>query len=323
MPHDAILTLRNNAPNGRFGGDAAPSRHLMVPPSAREPLATHATTRTAWFDAVRDGFAVDAGGVRTGQLLVYVHGYNNTPGDVLRRHRALTRELAAAGWRGRVLSFDWPSEDSTIAYLEDRREVHGVAARLVDDLIQPFVRYRAPNCAVDVSVLAHSMGAYLVREAFLAADDNRTISQANWRVAQVVFVSADVSSSCFEPGARDAACFARHCARFTNYFTPQDAALKVSNVKRLGLAPRVGRVGMPANSSSHFVDVDCSQRFLQLDERRWRDEGGFGAFSHSWYFGDKVFSRDLGLTLLGDIDRNYLPTRLVKSDNDLMLVPRA
>lgn len=322
MTADAVLTLRNVQKNGKFGGDAARSQFLMVPGTSREPLPSHAIARTTWFETLRDSFPVDAQGVRKGHLLAYIHGYNNTPRDVLARHRLLRRELQRKGWDGTLLSFDWPSDGSTIAYLEDRREVQGVAPRLVDDLIKPFLHYREPQCEVDVSILAHSMGGYLVREAFLAADDVRSIAQANWRVSQVVFVGADVSSSCFEPGSRDAACFQRHCARFTNFFTPQDSALKVSNVKRLGLAPRVGRVGLPVNSPSHFIDVDCSQRFTALREKQWKDAGGFGNFSHSWYFGDDVFTTDLSLTLWGNIDRNYLPTRRVKTDNDLELVAR-
>lgn len=322
MLEDAILTARNVAKDGKFGGDAAKSRFLMVPPSARDPLSAHEVDRKTWFETLRDSFITDGDGVRTGQLLVYVHGYNNTPQDVLRRHRSLSKELRRYGWKGIVLSFDWPTEGSTLAYLEDRREAQGVASRLVDDLIRPFLRYREPQCEVDVSLLAHSMGGFLVREAFLEADDVRSISMSNWRISQVAFVGADVSSSCFEPGSRDAACFQRHCARFTNYFTPQDSALKVSNVKRLGLAPRVGRVGMPPNSSGHFVDVDCSKRFLALNEKQWADEGGFGNFSHSWYFGDAVFSKDLCATLLGNVDRNYLTTRRVKTDNDLELIER-
>lgn len=156
----------------------------------------------------------------------------------------------------------------------------------------------------------------------MSADDNRRASASNWSVGQIAFIGGDVSSSCFDPGTSDSKSFESHCARFTNYYTPQDAALKVSDVKRLGLAPRVGRVGLPPASTSRFVDVDCSERFRAIDEDDWKARGGSGTFSHSWYFGDEVFSRDLACTLLGDIDRNYFPTRRTKVDNDLVLLPQ-
>jgi esterase/lipase superfamily enzyme len=322
MAGDYVLTMRNvQRENGRFGGSAAATRFLVVPGAAKEPRPEHDVGRKAWFDGLRDAFPPDADGVRSGHLLAYVHGYNNTPKDVLARHRLIAADLRRSGWNGVVLSFDWPSEGTTIQYLEDRREVRGVSERLVTDLILPFVKYRETDCDVNVSLLAHSMGGYLVREAFLDADDTRRIAEANWSIGQVVFVGADVSSSCFRAGTRDASCFERHCARFTNYFTPQDAALKVSNAKRMGLAPRVGRVGLPRDSSSRFVDVDCARRFTTLDEDAWKDDGGFGQFSHSWYFGDDQFARDLASTLIGDIDRNYIPTRAVRVDDDLELLP--
>jgi len=34
-----------------------------------------------------------------------------------------------------------------------------------------------------------------------------------------------------------------------------------------------------------------------------------GWWNHSWHIGNRVFARDLAMTLEGRIDRNYLPTR--------------
>ena len=34
-----------------------------------------------------------------------------------------------------------------------------------------------------------------------------------------------------------------------------------------------------------------------------------GNWSHSWHFYDDTFARDLAATLIGDIDRNAIPTR--------------
>ena len=56
----------------------------------------------------------------------------------------------------------------------------------------------------------------------------------------------------------------------------------VSNVKRLGLGPRVGRVGLPAVSTSGFVNLDCIERLQGLDEDERKDGGGSVRFSHSW-----------------------------------------
>ena len=34
-----------------------------------------------------------------------------------------------------------------------------------------------------------------------------------------------------------------------------------------------------------------------------------GWWNHSWHIGNRVFARDLAMTLEGRIDRKYLPTR--------------
>lgn len=318
MMTDYIITIRNKK-GTEFGNDIGPTSFLKVPPEVTIPTPDHIVKRTDWFDGLLAGFPKETNDVRCGNILAFIHGYDNTPENVLARQRSLRTQLNADGWDGTVLSFDWPSGDQTLKYLDDRNKAKDTAGRLVSELILPFITYRKTNCEININLLAHSMGGFLVRQAFVGSEDYRKIAEANWSIGQIVFVSADVSSSGFEPQSPDAACFQRHCARFTNYFNPYDSALKVSNVKRLGFAPRVGRIGLPENSAAKFVDVDCSARFKKLNEQDWRDSGGFGEFSHSWYFGDEMFSKDLAINLIGDIDRNYFPTRTVKVDNDLLL----
>ena len=49
-------------------------------------------------------------------------------------------------------------------------------------------------------VLAHSMGAYVVREAFDDADDTADIAQKSWSVSQVMLVGVDVSVASLAAG---------------------------------------------------------------------------------------------------------------------------
>jgi hypothetical protein len=41
--------------------------------------------------------------------------------------------------------------------------------------------------------------------------------------------------------------------------------------------------------------------------------------SHSWYFGDPVFTQELALTLRGDLDRSVFPTRIAIDRNRYVL----
>jgi hypothetical protein len=83
--------------------------------------------------------------------------------------------------------------------------------------------------------------------------------------------------------------------------------LLISNVKRIGVAPRVGRVALPDVTDPKAVNVDCSDYW-----ERQNQNGGFasvqGEVSHSWHFGDPRFQADLAETLLGN-DREVIPTR--------------
>jgi len=115
----------------------------------------------------------------------------------------------------------------------------------VDDCIALFSSIQRPDCRINVHLLAHSTGAYVVREAFDDADDRPAVAQRNWMVSQIALIGGDVSSQSMSEGNATTESLMRHCVRLTNYSNPYDSVLKLSNVKRLGAAPRVGRVGLP------------------------------------------------------------------------------
>jgi hypothetical protein len=82
---------------------------------------------------------------------------------------------------------------------------------------------------------------------------------------------------------------------------PYDSVLKLSNVKRVEVAPRAGRVGLPHDALAKAVSVDCGARFLKTNPV-------VDPISHGWYFDDPVFLKNLTYTLAGDMDRNVIPT---------------
>jgi hypothetical protein len=126
-------------------------------------------------------------------------------------------------------------------------------------------------------------------------------------VSQIAFVAADVAAKSMRETDSKASSIYRHCVRLTNYWNPFDAILKLSNIKRVGVAPRAGRVGLPEDAPQKAVNVNCGPHFDKLPPKE--DPNVPGAWSHSWYFGDKGFARDLAHTIQGDIDRNFIPTR--------------
>ncbi len=311
---DFVVCVRNvRRQGGRqvFGAEPGRARFLAVP-RRQYPRPEHAQRVAGWETAVlraaRDGSTEPEA---PGDILFFVHGYNNDQKIVMQRHRRLARDLRAAGFRGVVVSFDWPSDDKVLNYLEDRDDAKATAHHLRDDCIARFVRARRGECTVNVHLLGHSTGAYVIREAFTAADEKRSIrDRVPWTVSQIALIAADISSRSLRADDGRSRSLHRHCVRLTNYQNPYDAVLKLSNVKRFGNAPRAGRVGLPEGHHAKAVNVDCGAYFASLDEDAL-EEGRdyFGSFSHSWHIGDPVFAEDLACTLAGDVDRHWIRTR--------------
>ena len=184
---------------------------------------------------------------------------------------------------------------------------------LVKHGIHAFAKMQEPACKIDMHVLAHSMGAYVVREAFDDADDTADIAQKSWSVSQVMLVGADVSVASLSAGNPKSSSLYRHCARLTNYHNPFDNALSVSAVKRIGVAPRAGRRGLESPLHEKVADVHCGEYY----EHRFRDES-FN-HGHTWYFDDTHFLQDVYLTICGEIDRASIPTRTNTLDGGLAL----
>ena len=219
-----------------------------------------------------------------------------------------------------VVGFDWPTAGSALAYAYDRVQAQNAAAMLTRGGIIPFARYTVKDCPIFIHVMAHSMGAFVVREAFRAVDKARDADLSNdWRVGQMVLFAGDVSSACFELDHADMSSVFEHCGRLTNYFSGYDEALGVSNVKNIDIESRVGRVGMPADTPAHekAVDVDCGPRYCAVPKRKLKVIDGM--VSHSWYLEDPVWYDDLAHTLAGKIDRDSIPTRTRAGQNDFVL----
>jgi esterase/lipase superfamily enzyme len=232
----------------------------------------------------------------------------------MHRHNLLQKRLTEQGYRGAVVSFDWPSASKVLNYLEDRSDAKTTALKLVKDGIALLARNQVlqdkNKCDIDVHLLGHSTGAYVIREAFYEAKHNRSLARINWNVSQVAFIGGDIARKSLQINDDKSQSLFEHAIRITNYQNPYDSALKISNVKRLGTAPRVGRVGLPEVTHECVVNVNVGNYWQTLDAD---DSEAGGSWSHSWHFDDPVFAKDLYLTIQGDIDRHSLPTRSVEN----------
>ncbi len=313
MSTDWVITVRSLR-NGRFGAEPGPTRFLRVP-AGEDPDPAHRGGKRAWVDeliAAAHTGADPLTGKGCGDIAVLVHGYSTSPAEILARHRSLRTDLAAAGYRGQLVSYDWPSDDHAFNYLEDRVDAKLTALKFVDDGIALLAAAQYRGCEINVHVIAHSMGCYVVREAFDDADDRPAIAASNWNVSQVCFLAADVSSASLAADDARSRSLYRHCTRLTNYQNPYDAVLKLSDVKRAGVAPRAGRRGLPENRPEKAVNVNCGDHFRAT-------HAASGDNGHSWYFRDPVVVADLAQTLGGNRDRRVVSARKSLPDGTLAL----
>ncbi len=324
---DRFVMCARAVADGRFTAEPGPSRYLLVP-EGESPSPKHAVKKTdQWFKKLRKAatWGRDARDHRRdrGDLLIFVHGYNNDQDIVMDRHAQLKADLVVTGFKGEILSFDWPSDDKALNYLEDRHDAKTTAMQLVTDGIHALAEQQTPDCTINIHLLGHSTGVYVIREAFDDADDARLANNA-WTVSQVVFIGGDISSSSLSQGNSTTDSLYRYCVRLTNYSNLYDSVLKLSNAKRLGMAPRVGRVGLPDDAPSRAVNIDCSDYFAALNaskELKQADQGAVhGTFDHAWHIGNRLFARDVFETLIGDLDRAVVPTRSAGTDGKLKLV---
>lgn len=323
MPNaiDFIMSVRKVSA-GKFVAEVGPTRFLVVPDGS-DPDPAQAIKASDWYKAVQTaGEWKNAQGEARGDIVFVVHGYNNSEHEVVSRHRRLRDDLAALAFKGVIVSFDWPSGDSALAYLPDRHRAKQTAIRLVNDGIRQLSARQTPDCPINIHILGHSTGVYVIREAFDDADDTQ-MAQSSWLVSQILFAAGDVSAGSMRAGDPGAASVYRHCLRLTNYSNQRDVVLDISNVKRLGIAPRVGRVGLPGDSPAIAVNVDCTEYYVLLaadpNVQAADEPKGFdGTQSHSWYFGNAVFTKDVFDTVIG-IENSQRITRVAGSDGKLHL----
>lgn len=320
----SVRNIRKKGNHASFGNEPGSTRYLEVPDDSEPHPENHKLTQTDWLKALlaraEEGkYESDpkdpVSGYSYGDILIFVHGYNNSIADIMKRHNLLQKRLKEQGFKGAVVSFDWPSASKTLNYLEDRSDAKATALKLVKDGIAILARNQLVQdknkCDIDVHLLGHSTGAYVIREAFYEAKHNRSLSRVNWNVSQIAFIGGDIARKSLSIDDDKSQSLFEHTIRITNYQNPYDSALKVSNVKRLGTAPRIGRVGAPSDAHDCVVNVQVGEYWNTLDQD---DSSAGGNWSHSWHFDDPLFAKDLYLTLQGDIDRHSIPTRKIVDD---------
>jgi esterase/lipase superfamily enzyme len=244
-----------------------------------------------------------------------IHGYNNGWTDAAHLYQKVCDSLySGPNSLGICISFDWPSLGSILGYLPDRDHAQECAADLATVLSQLYdwllgkqqdaAQNPANACKAKISMIAHSMGNYLVQKAMATLWTRKNQPLLVSLVNQLVMIAADVDNDLFEPGSSDSSdgnAVANLTYRISVLYSGRDAVLGASaGLKHFGTR-RLGRSGLavcPPTGKDNIWEVDCSSFF---------PASVTGLQIHSAYFDTADVMKLVGDILRG-IDRSVLDT---------------
>ena len=228
------------------------------------------------------------------ELLVYVHGSNNT----VPRAAAQAAQLRHfTGRRMVVLSFQWPSAGSALQYLTDV----GNASASVDPFVRMVELLAAHTKASAIDVLAYSAGAQIVSPGLAKLGtsrpgESREQVRQRLRLKHVYYAAPDIDTRRF---VNELTQYVDVVDRVSIAANLNDSALRVA-----GLIHRASRAGRP-----NPTELDAEQTTFMIDASR---KMGFDLIrvdpndipklplrSHAFWYEDPWVSGDLlGLLLL-------------------------
>ena len=200
---------------------AKPGQHFMISDSRTIDGAAHFRA-----DLRRELAALPAD---QRDVLIFVHGYNNSYSDGVFRTAQLMHDF---GLKGVALHFSWPSAAHPLGYSHDRDSL--LFAR---DGLEAMLRDVAKVGAKNVVLVGHSLGAMLVMETMRQMDIGER-GLPDRIIDGVVLVSPDIDIDLFRTQAYRIHALPEPFAIFTSQ---KDRALKLSNLVN-GKSERLGAV---------------------------------------------------------------------------------
>lgn len=237
------------------------------------------------------------------EILVYIHGFNNTPESAFAAAKQLQDQADAHDTKGRllVLPMIWPNgaKPGIIRdYYDDQDRADGSAIGYAR-ILAKFLAWREQHqddaaCLKRVSLLAHSMGNRVATKTLQRWRERENFLPRVFR--NVFLVASDIENEALERGEVGHA-LVDAARTVTVYFADDDLALrasKVANIRNQQLTRRLGHTGPEDmnRTPSHVFAVDCN------DINRETDKSGHN------YFAGTAFTHMLFTIKTGRVDLN-------------------
>jgi esterase/lipase superfamily enzyme len=282
MPNFFMITNRDKRANGL--GDERSGLSFWA--SQQSPLDNFANWKEVSSDdfrkqvlAIADAFPLIMDPEQHEQqkhVTLFVHGYDDDWKAAVQRYESLNAKLfEGPDGLGLSILFTWPSEGMKVAYLPDRKNAADSGSDFADILSELYdllaarqaetIRNPANPCRAKTSVIAHSMGNYLLQKAMQICWTRKNQPLLMSLINQLLMVAADVDNDLFGSGESvdksDGDAIANLTYRVTALYTGRDPVLGLSaGLKHFGKR-RLGRSGLDRTYPvpDNVWDVDCTE----------------------------------------------------------------
>jgi esterase/lipase superfamily enzyme len=242
-------------------------------------------------------------------LSLFVHGYNNSWEDSAKRYAQIKTDLYDKRGLGALVLYSWPSNGTSAGYLPDREDARKSGEQtaelfttLYDSVFEREMKAAktgdpAQRCKAKISVIAHSMGNYVVQKGLAVAARRLNSPQLITLIHQLAMVAADVDNDLFQkdqPDTSDGSLMANLCYRIGALYTGLDNVLGASaGLKHFGKR-RLGRSGLEDNANvyDNVFDEDVTDLIVKKN-------------IHSAVF-DSPKAMDLLENILRGFDREFI-----------------
>jgi len=213
-------------------------------------------------------------------LSLFVHGFNNSWQDAAKRYAQIKSDLFDDRDLGLLVLYSWPSNGTSAGYLPDREDARKSGEQtaelfttlhdtvLKNELLAAKTGDPADRCRAKISVIAHSMGNYVVEKGLAVAARRLNSPQLITLIHQLAMVAADVDNDLFQknqPDTSDGCLMANLCYRIAALYTGLDNVLGASaGLKHFGTR-RLGRSGLadPNNVYDNVFAEDVSDLIIR------------------------------------------------------------
>lgn len=282
MPKYWLITNRKIS-GGAFGNDRAAQLGYFTAEANIDQVSSWTRCTAQQFRAALVAAAAafplvpDTSHEQQKHVTLFVHGFNNSWLDSVKRYQQITDDIyAGPQGLGICVLFSWPSDGSTVCYLPDREDARasGPALSSVFNLLYDqalLMQQKAADgtglCRAKVSVLAHSMGNWVLQNALQYTWERKNKPLLVSLINQCVMVAADVDNDLFSSGevvtTAPSEGMANLCYRITALYSGKDSVLGMSaGFKHFGKR-RLGRSGLDEDVAEpdNVWDYDCSDLF--------------------------------------------------------------